>query len=221
MKPLVTMRSALKDHTLLGYALAADSRLGWRTLLIAMMGEELTAAERITFKELTQLDYEPGIRAEEFIGIVGRRGGKSRAIRVLACYAATLCDYSDNLVPGEIGVLLIIAPDQRQAGIILSYISATLEASERLKRLIRTKTGDTVALTNGMLALISSPYAKRGILWAMHKHYFGPTNPDRKVIIAQGASRTVNPSLSSGVVNRAMERDPVRGPRRMAWSISR
>jgi hypothetical protein len=32
-------------------------------------------------------------------------------------YIATLCSYTDTLVPGEIGLVLIIAPDQRQAPI--------------------------------------------------------------------------------------------------------
>ena len=265
MKPLVSMRDALKDSTLLGYQLTGDSWLGWRTLLIGMMGERLTEAERDIFKQLTQLDHEPGIRVEEFACAAGRRAGKSRAISVLACYAAALCGYADVLVPGEVGVLLIIAPDQRQATIILSYIAAALEASERLKRLVRTKTSDTITLTNGisievraasfrrlrgpsyimvvgdefafwpsledgstnpdaeiidairpglstthgMLALISSPYAKRGVLWSTFKRYFGPANADRKILVAQGASRTFNPSLSSGVVARALERDPV------------
>ena len=39
MKKLATMRDALADPALLGDALPGDSWFGWRTLLIASMGE--------------------------------------------------------------------------------------------------------------------------------------------------------------------------------------
>ena len=51
--------------------------------------------------------------------MVGRRGGKSRAMATLAAYVGGLCKHS--LVRGETGVVLLIAPDQRQAKIALDY----------------------------------------------------------------------------------------------------
>ena len=51
--------------------------------------------------------------------IIGRRGGKSRAIATLACCIAGLCDHGDALVPGERGIVLSIAPNQKQAKISL------------------------------------------------------------------------------------------------------
>ena len=72
------------------------------------MGEQLTDDERAVFKQLTGREHEPGQRVEEFVGVIGRRGGKSRAISVLATHIAGLCEHR-NLVPGERGVLLVIA----------------------------------------------------------------------------------------------------------------
>jgi hypothetical protein len=46
-------------------------------------------------------------RLEELICVVGRRGGKSRAMATLACYLAGLCDY--NLAPGQRGVAARLA----------------------------------------------------------------------------------------------------------------
>jgi NUMOD3 motif len=66
MKPRISLREALSDPNLLGSALAGDSWKAWRTLLIAVMGEELTA---------------------EFLAVVGRRGGKSRALATFAAKA--------------------------------------------------------------------------------------------------------------------------------------
>ena len=80
----------------------------WRVLLIASMGERLTATERETFTALTGRPHEPDQRVEEFVAVVGRRGGKSRAMSTLAAYIAALCKH--DLVPGEVGIVFCIAP---------------------------------------------------------------------------------------------------------------
>src|SRR5690348_1928634 len=77
----VSLREALNDPQLLGHALGGESWKPWRTLLIAAMGEPLLAEERPLFKQLTQRDCEPLQPVEEFLGVVGRRGGKSKATR--------------------------------------------------------------------------------------------------------------------------------------------
>src|SRR6516225_8338987 len=123
MRPQVTLRKALADPHLLGHALSGDSWAPWRTLLIASMGEELTEVERVTFKAITGREHEPEQRVDQVVAVVGRRGGKSRAMATLATYIAALCDHSDALVPGERGVLLCVALDQRVAHstIFLTY----------------------------------------------------------------------------------------------------
>ena len=74
MIPCVTMRAALADPKLFGDVLDGDSWIGWRTLLIAAMGETLVEHERALFKQLTGgREREPGQRVEEFVAIVGRR----------------------------------------------------------------------------------------------------------------------------------------------------
>src|SRR5262245_52668339 len=99
-RALTTLREALQDPKLLGSILDDDSWNAWRVLLIAAMGEQLRLDERVIFKQLTQRDVEPGKRVEEFVGVIGRRGGKSRAISVLATYLAGLCQHK-SLAPGE------------------------------------------------------------------------------------------------------------------------
>ena len=81
MKPTVTMRDALNDPSLVGNVLEGESWHAWRVLLTAAMGEALTDAERKTFAKLTRREREPMQRIEESAFVVGRRGGKSRAIR--------------------------------------------------------------------------------------------------------------------------------------------
>jgi hypothetical protein len=176
----------------------------------------------------------------------------------LAAYIAGLCNH--RLTRGEKGVLLCIAPDQRQATIVLDYAAAAFEQSPILRQLIGNRAADTLELTNGIsievraasfrrlrgptyicviadeaafwhsdesanpdteilaacrpglattggpLIIASSPYARRGVLWQAHKQYYG-ADGDKLILVAQGDSRTFNPSLPAHVVKRAYERD--------------
>ena len=149
MIPTVNMRTTLSDPNLLGNTLARDSWQPWRVLLIAGEGEELDDDERAIFKQLTHREREPGEPVEEFVGVVGRRGGKSRAISTKATYVAGLCTHP-SLVPGERGVVLIIAPDQRQSDIILDYIEANFAQSPILRQLVEARTTRTLRLNNGI-----------------------------------------------------------------------
>jgi hypothetical protein len=110
MKPRISLRQSLQDPNLLGGALTGESWAAWRTLLVASMGESLTEDERATFRALTGREREPLQRVDEFAAVIGRRGGKSRAMATLATYIAGLCDHCDALVPGERGVLLWMQP---------------------------------------------------------------------------------------------------------------
>jgi hypothetical protein len=117
MKPRTSLRTALDDPKLLGDVLPGDSWRSWRVILMAAMGERLTDDEREIFTRLTGREREPLERIEELVAVVGRRGGKSRSMAALATTSAVSA--STPLVRGERGVLLCIAPDQRQAAIVL------------------------------------------------------------------------------------------------------
>jgi hypothetical protein len=148
MKPLVAMREALADPNLLGSAIPGDSWLPWRTLLIAAMGEALTDEERAIFTTLTERDVEPLEPVEEFWGIVGRRGGKTRAAGTLAAYVGGLCDHSGYLATGERGVIPILAASVSQAGRAFMHARSILQHSPVLCDVIDgDPTADTIRLT--------------------------------------------------------------------------
>jgi hypothetical protein len=148
MTPLTPLRKALGDPQLLGGALPGLSWRAWRILLIAAMGERLTVPERERFEQLTGRKREPGKPVEEFVAVIGRRGGKSKALATLAAYIAGLCEH--QLVRGETGVVLCIAPDQRQASIVLDFAAAAFEQSPILRQLIVNRTSDALELSNNV-----------------------------------------------------------------------
>ena len=64
----------------------------------------------------------------------------------------------------------------------------------------------SLATTGGLLAAITSPYARTGEAYQTFKRDYGAAG-DPLVLVAKAASRTMNPSLKQSVVDRAYERD--------------
>ena len=79
MTPLVPFRSAVTDPGLLGSVLGGETWHAWRSILLAAMGEPLEPDEFETFRRLTGRSTPPQGRVDEFWGVIGRRGGKTKA----------------------------------------------------------------------------------------------------------------------------------------------
>jgi hypothetical protein len=62
-----------------------------------------------------------------------------------------------------------------------------------------------LATTRGLLLVISSPYARRGVVWQAHERHFGRDDSD--VLVWEADSRTMNPSLPREVVEAAFRDD--------------
>jgi hypothetical protein len=146
MQVMVSLREALHDQRLLAHALPGESWAAWRVLLIASAGEALTKSERKVFKELTGRPKEPGHMAELFLGVIGRRGGKSKAAAAMMVWLATCIDWSDELSIGERGVCLIVSPTERQASVTESYIRAFIDHSPLLSSLVEDRTQHVLTL---------------------------------------------------------------------------
>jgi hypothetical protein len=63
-----------------------------------------------------------------------------------------------------------------------------------------------LATTGGPLILVSSPYAKSGVLWDRYRKHYGPQG-DALTLVAHGPSRMFNSTLRQRVVDRALEKD--------------
>ena len=143
-----SLRESLCDPDLLAHAIPGPSWATWRTLFIAAFGEKLTAAERKTFTKFTGRKHEPLKRVGQFAAVAGRRAGKTQAIAAAGTYLAAVCDHRDVLAPGETGVLLSLAQDQRIAKKILDYIESNLRRSKILRQRFVTRTQDSIELNN-------------------------------------------------------------------------
>ena len=136
------------DPNLLGTVLDGDSWFAWRALLFASQGEQLTDAERAIFQQLTGREHEPDHRVEEFIAVIGRRGGKIRAIS-RAGHLPSRLGAASMLVPGERGIVLCIAPDQTPEPTSCSTTSRRTSSNRRCcAQLIEARTQRSLKLTN-------------------------------------------------------------------------
>jgi hypothetical protein len=107
-------------------------------------------ADRAIFTECTGRATPPTDPVTEGWLVVGRRGGKSLILAVIAVFLAVFRDWSAHLVPGESALVQVIATDRKQARIIYRYARAMLMKVPSLKRLVASETGDVIELTTGI-----------------------------------------------------------------------
>ena len=150
LRKIISMRDALESPAYFGGLLEGDSWRAWRILLIAIVGESLTDDERVVFTALTGREREPLAPVEEFWAVIGRRGGKTRAMAVLAAYLAVCVDHRDVLAPGERGVIPLMAASTQQAANAFAFVRGVFETAPNLIDLVAGSTLDTLSLTTGI-----------------------------------------------------------------------
>lgn len=150
MQPLMTMRDALEDPDTFGAILPGETWKNWRILLIASRGESLTADELEIFTMLTGRTEAPTVPCDELWGVIGRRGGKTRAFAVGSCYFATQIEYEEILAPGERGMLPIMAASTWQANKALSYVRGVFDNVPRLGEMVINQTADMISLSTSV-----------------------------------------------------------------------
>ena len=106
----------------------------------------MDAEAQAIYRQHTGRDDMPSQQFREVYAIVGRRGGKSIIAALVAAFLASFRDYSDVLGPGETGVVMLLAADQKQAKVLLGHIKALFKIPA-LKRLVVGGTADSITLT--------------------------------------------------------------------------
>ncbi len=128
----------------------------WFSFLRCMFGLPMTDADRATWTECTARTEPPPGGSNEAWLVVGRRGGKSQILAVIAVFLAVFRDWSAFTVPGESCLVQVIAVDRKQARIIHRYARAMLLQVPALKHLVASDTGDIIELTNNITIEITT-----------------------------------------------------------------
>jgi hypothetical protein len=263
--PSISFLDAMDSPALFGPWFRPEaSWAAWRVFAKALFGLPMTPAEAEVFTQRTGRQTPPASPAREAWVPVGRRGGKSLFAAALAVYAATFRDYRPFLKPGERAIVMVLASDRDQAGVVFDYICGFFDNIAPLAGLVehRGKGKESIRLSNrvtirvqvasfrrlrgrtvacaildecafwyadeesrnpdtevlkalrpsmltipgSLLIAISSPYAKRGILWDAFRRYFGKDNA--RVLVWKADTVAMNPSVDREVIDAAYEEDP-------------
>ncbi|MHC2415867.1 hypothetical protein ACVJGC_008458 [Bradyrhizobium diazoefficiens] len=260
----LTLLDAIADPKLFKpFFKSPASWLAWRAFIAAAFGLPMSAEELAIYRACTGRKDAPTQQMRELVLVIGRRGGKSRILALIAVWLACFHDYRQFLDEGELGVVQVLAADKEQARVILRYVKGFIKKVPMLARMIERDTNLGLELSNSisieittssyravrgrtvvaalcdeiafwqsdetsanpdsetvnaikpgmatiptsMLLLASSPYARRGILYNMHRQYHGKDDP--RVLSWQAATDVMNPEIDPAFLAQAYEDDPV------------
>jgi hypothetical protein len=259
----LTLLDAMTDPKLFGpFFPDLESWLAWTAFIAAVFGLPMTDQQFAIYRECTGRTAPPTEAMREAVLVIGRRGGKSRILALIATWLACFHDYTPYLDDGELGVVQTIAADKDQAKTIIRYAKAFIKRVPMLAKMITRETqfglelsnsivievtagsfrsvrGRTVvaalcdevafwqseesanpdveiinAIRPGMLTIptslllvASSPYARKGVLYSMHKRYHGQDDP--RVLSWQASTERMNPAVDQGEIAKAYEDDPL------------
>lgn len=237
------------------------SWLPWTAWICAAFGLPMSQDQLAIYRACTGRKDAPIQQMRELVLVIGRRGGKSRILALIAVWLACFHDYRQYLDQGELGVVQVLAADKEQARVILRYVKGFIKKVPMLARMIERDTNVGLELSNSisieittssyravrgrtvvaalcdeiafwqsedsanpdaevvnaikpgmatiptsMLLLASSPYARRGVLYNMHRQYHGKDDP--RVLSWQAATDVMNPEIDPAFLAQAYEDDP-------------
>jgi hypothetical protein len=108
----------------------------------------MTEDQLAIYRRFTGRSTPPTKALHEAWLVIGRRGGKSFVLAVIAVFLACFRDWRPFLGPGEVGTVIIIAADRRQARVIMRYCTGLLTAVPMLAKLIEAESRETIELKN-------------------------------------------------------------------------
>ena len=139
---------ALDDPTVFRGVIPNRTTWGaWRGFLKALFGLPMDDTEAETFRACTGRATLPTAAFAAAWLVIGRRGGKSFALALIAVFLACFVDYRPFLATGERATIVIVAADRRQARVIFRYITGIMQAVPALRAMIAGETAEELRLT--------------------------------------------------------------------------
>ena len=194
MKRAITLLDAIGDPKLFApWFKRRSSWNNWFVFLAALFALPLTPEQLAVYQQCTGREVPPATAVNEVWLAIGRRGGKSFILALVATFLACFREYRQYLAPGERGTIIIIAQDRKAARTIFRYVKGLLTGVPMLARMIERETSDSFDLTNRITIEIqtASFRATRGYtlvaalcdeiaFWRSD----GSANPDKEILQA-------------------------------------
>jgi hypothetical protein len=192
--PPISIIDACRDpHLFAPWFRTPETWAAWFTFLKTLFGLPMTEDERRLFEQCTGRTTPPPGGARDCWLVCGRRSGKSFTLALIAVFLACFVDWSRCLARADVGTIVIIAADRRQARTIYRYATALLRGIPLLSQMIVRDTAEEINLSNGIVIeiLAASFRTVRGYtlvaalcdeiaFWRSDES----TNPDTEIIAA-------------------------------------
>jgi hypothetical protein len=119
--------------------------------LAALFALPMTPEQRALYTSHTGRATPPSAPCSEAWLVCGRRAGKSFILATVAVFLACFRDWRPHLGPGEVGTIMIIARDRRQARVIKRFVHGLLHAVPMLRRVVQAEAADGIVLRNSVV----------------------------------------------------------------------
>jgi hypothetical protein len=193
-RPPVTIIDACRDPEIFGpWFKDARTWASWFVVLKAMFGLALDDAELTIFRKHTGRTMPAQDGYFDLSLVVGRRGGKSLILALIASFLSCFFDWRQYLTGGERGTIMIIAADRRQAATIFKYLREMLDIP-LLRGVIDRETNELLELNNSITIEIQTASFRtvrgRTVVAALCDELSfwrtdeGTANPDTEIIAA-------------------------------------
>lgn len=139
---------AVRDPKVFGQFFRGATWDAWQVFLAALFGLPMRPEQLAIYQPHTGRSAPPTRPSREAWLVIGRRGGKSFVLAVIAVFLACFFDWRPFLGPGEVGTIMIVAADRRQARVIMRYCLGLLKSIPMLKRQIEGTTQESISLKN-------------------------------------------------------------------------
>lgn len=179
----VSILDACRDPNLFAPWFERGDWTAWHAFLAALFGLPMDDDALAIYQRHTGRTSAPTAPFREAWLVIGRRGGKSFTMALVAVYLATFRQYRQHLQPGERATVAVLAADRKQARTILRYIGGLLRGVPMLKRLIERETAEGFDLAGSVTIEVTtaSSRATRGYTFAAvlaDEIAFWPTGED-------------------------------------------
>lgn len=145
---MISILAALDDPNLFASHFRDAHWDRWRVFLAALFGLPMDEDQLAIYRHHTGRTAPPASPSKEAALVVGRRGGKSRVLALVATYLATFRDYEQYLAPGEMATVAVIAANRRQARSIFRYMSGMFRSVDLLTGMVISTREDALELNN-------------------------------------------------------------------------
>ena len=139
---------AIKDPAVFAPFFKGKTWDAWFVFLAALFALPMTPEQLQVYQKHTGRTTPPTSPIFEAWLCCGRRSGKSFILALCAVFLASFTDWRRFLGPGEVGTIMVICADRRQARTIMRYCLGLLKAVPMLAATLEGETRESITLRN-------------------------------------------------------------------------